>query len=83
MNGQGLPTGGSFICDATNNQLINLDKFSITHNKFTTLPLQICDLINLKELYLSHNYFNTLPIKLEQLINLRVFFSYCNLKLQI
>ncbi len=32
MNGQGLPTGGSYICDATNNQLINIEIKALIHD---------------------------------------------------
>jgi hypothetical protein len=32
MNGQGLPTGGSYICDATNNQLINVEIKALIHD---------------------------------------------------
>ena len=35
VNGYGIPTGGSFICDSNNNQLINLDNGKLIYD-FTT-----------------------------------------------
>jgi hypothetical protein len=32
MNGNGLPTGGSYICDSNNNQLINLEGRAMIHD---------------------------------------------------
>ncbi len=51
--------------------LVNLQKLSISYKKLQTLPKEIGQLINLRELQAHNNQLQTLPKEMGQLINLK------------
>ena len=59
-------------------QLVTLERLWVSHNKLSTLPIQIEQMFRLKEVYLHKNSFEDIPTSLCRLPTLEILWLNCN-----
>ena len=59
-------------------QIVTLERLWASHNKLSTLPVQIEQMFRLREVYLHKNSFESIPASLCQLPSLEILWLNCN-----
>ena len=59
-------------------QLVTLERLWVSHNKLSTLPVQIEQMFRLREVYLHKNNFEDIPTSLCRLPSLEILWLNCN-----
>ena len=59
-------------------QLVTLERLWVSHNKLSTLPIQIEQMFSLREVYMHKNNFEEIPVSLCNLPSLEILWLNCN-----